>query len=127
MAEGIMRHLGAPNVEVMSAGTHPKAVHPLSIRVMEEVGLDISKQQSKSVEGFLGRSFDFVITVSDPAVESPPSFPGGAQRLHWSIGDPAAVAGGEDQKLDAFRVVRDDLFARIWHFLSFNASGRSSV
>jgi len=122
-----MRHLGAPNVEAMSAGTYPKAVHPLSIRVMEEVGLDISKQQSKSVEDFFGKPFDFVITVSDPATENPPSFPGGAQRLHWPIGDPAAVEGAEDRKLHAFRVVRDDLFARIWYFLSLNVSGRSPV
>ncbi len=127
MAEGILRHVGEDKVEVFSAGTHPKGLHPLAVQVMAEVGIDISGQQSKSMDLFLDQPFDFVITVCDRANESCPLFGGGRQRLHWPMPDPAAVEGDEEQKLNAFCVTRDELFARIWSFLSLIVSGKTSV
>lgn len=127
MAEGILRHVGEDKVEVFSAGTHPKGLHPLAVQVMAEVGIDISEQQSKSMGLFHGQPFDFVITVCDRANESCPVFAGGRQRLHWPMPDPAAIEGDEEQKLNAFCVTRDDLFARIWSFLSLIVSGKTSV
>ena len=80
---------------------------------MREVGIDISDQWSKPVDVFVGREFDYVITVCDSARESCPVFPAKTQRIHWSIEDPAAVEGGDLARLAAFRQARDDLRSRI--------------
>lgn len=82
MAEGFLRHMGKGAVEVYSAGTHPSTVHPLAIRAMREVGIDIIHQRSKSVNEFVGEEFDYVITVCDPAIRRDkrglPCIPGSA-------------------------------------------------
>ena len=117
MAEGILGDLSQGALEVGSAGTHPSFVHPLAIQVMREASIDISNHRSKSVEEFAGKSFEVVITVCDHANENCPVFPG-AQRIHFSFEDPAAVAGTEAQKLRAFRQTRDELFQRLRLFLS---------
>jgi arsenate reductase len=109
MAEGLLRHDGGAKFEVSSAGTHPTKVRPEAIQVMREIGIDISGHRSKSVDEFAGQHFDFVITVCDNARESCPVFPSTTQRIHWSLEDPAAVQGSEEQRLAAFRRIRDQL------------------
>jgi arsenate reductase len=113
MAEGLLRWLGGSLVAVISAGTAPQPVHPYSVRAMREIGLDISRQKSKSVEPYLGERFDYVITLCDSASESCPAFIGAARKLHWSLPDPAAAAGTEDERMMVFRSVRSQLASRI--------------
>jgi len=117
MAEGLLRHLGQGEIEVFSAGTAPSAVHPLAVRVMEEIEIDISSHRSKDLDGFRHSSFDDVITVCDNAAESCPVFPGGARRTHWSLPDPVAVQGDEGERLAAFRRVREALDSRMRRWL----------
>ena len=109
MAEGLLRALGKGEFEVFSAGTRPSVVRPEAIAVMRERGIDISTHRSKSVDEFAGESFDYVITVCDNAKESCPVFPAATQRIHWSFDDPAAVAGDDEQRLAAFRRIRDEI------------------
>jgi len=116
MAEGLLRHHAGDRFEAFSAGTQPGSLHPLAVRAMAELGIDISDHSSKSVDRFLDQSFDFVITVCDQARESCPVFPGGAQ-LHWSFPDPAAIQGGEEERLEAFRRTRDEIAANIQQFI----------
>jgi len=124
MAEGLLRHDAGNVYEVFSAGTKPTHVRPEAVAVMREVGIDISGHRSKSVDEFAGQDFDYVITVCDNAKESCPLFPARTKRVHWSIEDPAgAVAGGKDEKLQAFRRVRDDLRGRLRSFLNAHRGG----
>lgn len=118
MAEGWLRQLAGDRFDVASAGTHPSTVNPLAIAAMGERGIDISSHRSKSVAEFLGQPFDFVITVCDEAAEACPIFPGPAQRIHWSFPDPAAVQGSEEERLQAFRQVRDALEAQLSEWLA---------
>jgi arsenate reductase (thioredoxin) len=118
MAEGWLRELAGDQFDVFSAGTHPSVVNPLAIAVMAERGVDISGQRSKSVSEFLDQPFDFVITVCDQAAEACPIFPGPAERIHWSFPDPAAVTGTEEDKLNAFRSVRDSLYDQLRHWIA---------
>jgi arsenate reductase len=113
MAEGLLRHDAGKVCEVFSAGTQPTAVRPEAIAVMREVRIDISGHRSKSVDEFAGQDFDYVITVCDNAKESCPVFPAKTKRIHWSIEDPAAVQGSEEERLAAFRRARDELRARL--------------
>ncbi len=108
MAEGILRHLYWDRYEVFSAGTKPSSVHPMAIKVMKEVGIDISDHRSKSVYEFLGEEFDYVITVCDSAREECPYFPGAKRYLHRSFVDPSSA--DEDKMLEIFRKVRDEIF-----------------
>jgi arsenate reductase len=109
MAEGLLRHDAGESFEVESAGTKPSAVRSEAIAAMRELGVDISGHRSKSVEEFAGQKFDSVITVCDSARESCPVFFGSARRLHKSFEDPAAAQGSEEERLAAFRRVRDQL------------------
>ena len=124
MAEGLLRHLGQAAVEVASAGTAPTRVHPDAIRIMNEVGIDISAQRSKPLEPFLKQPFDYLITLCDDAQESCPAFPGASRSIHWSIPDPAAAQGAGEQRMAVFRKVREDLTARI-HLLLEDISQQS--
>ena len=117
MAEGLLRHEGGSDQEVCSAGTKPSSVRPEAIAVMRELGIDISGHRSKSVDEFAGQDFHYVITVCDNARDHCPIFPGGALRLHWSFADPAAVEGGEAERLAAFRRIRDQIQARVRTFV----------
>ncbi len=112
MAEALLRWMAGEAVEVYSAGTEPTAVHPLTIRVLEELGIQTSGLRAKSVEEFLGQTFDYVITVCDQARERCPVFPGGEQ-IHWSFPDPSTVEGSEAERLEAFRNVRDAIAQRL--------------
>ena len=113
MAEALLRQHGGNRFEVFSAGTEPRGVNPLTIRVLEEAGVDASRARSKSVQEYLGQPFDYVITVCDQAREACPVFPGGAESLHWGYEDPAAAAGSEEERLAVFRRVFTALGERI--------------
>jgi arsenate reductase (thioredoxin) len=113
MAEGMLRSLAGDHFEVYSAGTEATHVRPLAIRAMEEIGIDISGQESKTLERYLEEPFDYVITVCDDANEACPFFPGAQSRLHWSIEDPSKVEGSEDERLEVFRRVRDGIKDRV--------------
>ena len=113
MAEGLVRDLAGDRFEAMSAGTEAARVRPLALRVMEEIGVDISHQESKTLERYLGEPFAYVITVCDDANEACPFFPGAANRLHWSFEDPSKAEGTEDERLAVFRSVRDQIRERI--------------
>ena len=109
MAEGLLRQFAGDRFEVHSAGTVATLVRPQAIEVMSEIGIDISGQESKTLEGYLGQPFDYVITVCDAANEACPVFPGAKRRLHWSFEDPAAAVGSEEERLRVFRSVRDKI------------------
>jgi arsenate reductase (thioredoxin) len=127
MAEGLLRHLGGAAYEVHSAGSHPNGyVSPLAIEAMREIGIDISAHRSKSVSEFANQHFDTVITVCDFAAEECPVFPGAPQCIHWSIWDPGAATGCHEEKLAAFRRIRDDLAARLRQFLSSRSAAENS-
>ena len=113
MAEGLLRHLAGARFEAMSAGTEATRVRSLAIRAMEEIGIDISSQESKTLDRYLEESFDYVITVCDDANEACPFFPGAQSRLHWSFEDPSRVEGPEEERLAIFRSVRDRIRERI--------------
>jgi arsenate reductase len=109
MAEGLLRHDSGDRFEVESAGTKPGRVRPEAIAVMNEIGIDILNHRSKSVDEFAGQSFDYVLTVCDNAKETCPIYPGQTNRLHRNFEDPAAVQGSEEERLAAFRTVRDEI------------------
>jgi arsenate reductase len=113
MAEGLLRHLAGNHFEVMSAGTEATHVRPLAIRAMDELGIDISGQESKTLDRYLGDTFDCVVTVCDDATEACPVFPGAKRRLHWSFEDPAQARGSEEERLRVFQSVRDEIKERI--------------
>jgi len=116
MAEGIFQRELGERYEVFSAGTSPTRVRPEAIAAMREVGIDISGHRSKSVEEFAGQRFDCVLTVCDNARDNCPVFPGGGQRIHWSLADPAAVEGDEEERMGAFRKIRDEIRERVRKF-----------
>ena len=113
MAEGLLRQLYGDKYEVYSAGIKPTEVNKRAIEVMNEIGIDISKQTSKSVNEFTNKPFDIIITVCDNAKESCPFFPCQAERLHWSFVDPAEATGTPDGITGAFRDVRDQIKSQI--------------
>ena len=117
MAEGFLRHLAGDRVEVASAGTEARGVHPLAVRAMSEAGVDISCQRSKTLDRFLADCWDYVVTVCDSANEACPVFPGAATRVHWSFDDPSGAPGTNDERLAAFRRVRDEINTRVTAWL----------
>jgi arsenate reductase len=118
MAEGILRARGGPAFEVFSAGTQPVAVHPLAMRAMQEIGIDLSSHTAKGIEAFATElPMDLVITVCDEAQEACPYFPRAVEQIHWGFPDPSRVTGTEEERLAAFRHVRDLIAVRITAFL----------
>ncbi len=117
IGEGLLRHLGSDRFEVFSAGVEPSRVHPMSILVMQEIGIDISQQHSDDVRDYLDHGIDIVISVCDHAAQTCPTFPGDVQRIHWSIKDPFHGWGVDKSKLPDYRATRDVLKARITAFL----------
>lgn len=113
MAEGLLRTLGGAQFAAYSAGTEATQVRPLAIHAMAEVGIDISGQQSKTLDCYLGDTFEAVITVCDDANEACPVFYGARRRLHWSLPDPSQATGTEKGQLAVYRQVRDELRRRI--------------
>ena len=117
MAEGLLRHLAGEKYEVFSAGTHPKGVHPRTVEVMKEIGIDVSAQTSKDVQQFLGQKFDYVITVCDRAKQQCPIFPG-AEPIHWGFDDPAEAS--QERQGEMFHRVREEITQRLRLFLLSN-------
>ena len=116
MAEGVLRNLAGDRYEVFSAGSRATSVNPYAIQAMREIGVDLSSHASKTFASFLGQPFDAVITVCDNAAENCPFLPGQYNRIHWSFPDPASVEG-DDEKLQAFRDVRDGLIEKFKIFV----------
>jgi len=119
MAEAFLRKVGGDQFEAYSAGLEPKGIHPYTIQVMNEVGIDLSGQRSKDVIEYMGRKhFGYLITVCAHAeANCPTTFPGVSQRLHWPIEDPAAFEGSEEETLAKFREARDEVEQRILSWL----------
>jgi arsenate reductase len=113
MAEGFLRSLGGHAFEAFSAGTEATAVRPLAIQAMAEVGIDISDQDSKTLDRYVEQPFDKVITVCDQANEACPVFFGAKERLHWSFPDPSKAEGSTHEQLEVYRRVRDAIRERI--------------
>ena len=109
MAEGLLNFLYGDRYEAHSAGTNPSGVSPYAIKVMAEIGVDISKHRSKSIEEFRGIEFDYVVTVCDHAKETCPFFPGGKRYLHKGFKDPSETKSDENRILGEFRKVRDEI------------------
>ena len=128
MGEGLLRNVAGERIESLSAGARPAGfVHPLAIEAMRAIGIDISRQTSKSIREFLppaGTPPDLIISVCDAAAGECPTFPGQVERLHWPFEDPGHVVGTEAQRLAAFCRVRDQIRAAIEHWLN---SGEQSA
>ena len=118
IAEGLLRYLAGDTIEIFSAGSEPSSVNPYAIQAMTLLGIDISKQSSKSLSFYLGQPFEYVITVCDTAAETCPFFPGKAERIHWSFPDPSAVQGTDQERLSAFITVRDGLKQQLSDWIS---------
>ena len=117
IAEGYLRNLAGNIFEVTSAGLNPSIVNPKAIQVMAEDNIDISSHSSKNVDQFMGQKFDYIITVCDNAKEHCPVFPGSGKRIHWSFRDPADATGTEDEILEVFRTVRDQIKKKLTEFV----------
>jgi len=115
MAEAFLRRYGGDRFEVYSAGLEPeRGIHPLTLKVMQEIGFDMKGHYAKDIREYLGKvHFGYLITVCGRAEQSCPIFPGMGVRLHWPFEDPAAFQGSEEEKLAKFREVRDQIEARV--------------
>jgi len=117
IAHGLLQNLAKDRFNVFSAGSHPSRVHPMSIKVMEEIGIDISHHKSDHIDEYLDKGIDIVITVCDNANKLCPIFPGNIERLHWSIDDPFRGWDYNENQMESFRVTREEIKARILDFL----------
>ncbi|MHB8895881.1 MAG: arsenate reductase ArsC [Candidatus Geothermincolia bacterium] len=118
MAEGFLRAAAPETFDALSAGANATFVHPLAIEVMDELGIDISRQWSKTAASLGGLDFDYVVTVCDESAGACPAFAGAAgERLAWSFPDPAAAVGGAADRLDSFRAVRDRIGESVKRFV----------
>lgn len=113
MAEGLLRHIAGDRFEVYSAGTHPSRVHPMSIRVMKELGINISTHTSDPLDKYFGHGIKYVITLCDNAREFCPTFPGKAKKIHWSIADPFRSWKKDHKIIGRYRQTRDDIQERL--------------
>lgn len=117
MAEGLLRSITGDQYEVFSAGSHPSRVHPMSIEIMKEVGIDISHHTSDPIDDYLNLGMDVVITVCDSAQQVCPVFPGNAAHIHWSIEDPFQGWTFDNSQLDSFRKTREIIMEKIDGFI----------
>jgi len=117
MAEGFARELSKGQIEVFSAGLRPAGLNEKAVRVMGEIAIDISQQKSKPIDEELLKKMDVIITLCDDAAESCPLTPPGIKRIHWSLSDPAKAAGSDEEIMNEFRRVRDEIKDRIVDFL----------
>lgn len=125
MAEGFLREYGGDRFQAFSAGTEARGVRPEAIRAMAEVGIDISSQESKTVERYIGEPFAWVITVCDQAREACPVFPGAGETAHWGFDDPSQALGDDNERMAVYRRVRDEIARRVRMFAL--AAGRPDV
>jgi arsenate reductase len=126
MAEGFLRHLAGDRFEVYSAGTKPKGLSPIAVKVMREVGIDVSEHRSKSVEEFVSEDFDYVITVCDVARAACPRFDRSKRHLHWSVTDPAEMEASGVVSIEALRAARDELRVRVEEFVRERMPGTAT-
>ncbi len=118
MAEAFLRKYAGNLFEAFSAGLEPKGINPLTVRVMQEIGFDMSQQISKDLQQFIGKiHFGYMITLCDHAEKNCPIFPGVGVRMHWPIEDPAEFVGTEKEMLARFRTARDQIDLRIRDWL----------
>lgn len=117
MAEGWLRHIAREELDVFSAGTAPQPIHPLAIEAMQERGVDISSQRSKSIDEFHNHRFDFVITVCDHAQGNCPTFPEETRQIHWNFQDPAKAQGTPEEQKIIFVQVRDEIEEHVRRFV----------
>jgi protein-tyrosine-phosphatase len=113
VAEALAELLSQGAVRAVSAGSHPKSLHPNAVRVMRARGVDLGGRRSKHLSAFAGERFDYVISLCDRVREVCPEFPGGPELIHWSIPDPAREPGGDEETLPAFERMADELATRI--------------
>lgn len=113
MAEGLVNHDFADELDAYSAGTDPQELNPDAVRAMAELGIDISKAGSRHVSEFAGQAFDYVITLCDDANKNCPIFFGNGKRVHFGLRDPAEAAGSEDEVSAVFRTARDEIRKKI--------------
>lgn len=126
MAEALWNRQAEGTWTAQSAGSKPSGyVHPLAIRAMQELDVDLSAHTSKSLEPFLKEDFDLIVTVCDNAKEACPIFPGAARTVHMPFEDPADATGTEAEQLEVFRKVRDKINAKIQSFLKSESEGVS--
>ena len=118
MAEGFAKHLGKGLLEVHSAGLIAAGVHPRAIAVMQEAGIDISRQRSKEIDQDLLNTMDIVITLCDNAAEACPWTPPDIKRLHWPVNDPVGTIGTEERIMKQFRRARDEIREKIEQFVA---------
>ena len=118
MAEALVNHDLGGKCEAFSAGTEPSSVNPLAIVVMKELGIDISQKRSKGLDEFAGQEFDYVITLCSQADEACPVFFGGTRKIHMGFPDPTAAAGSDEERVAAFRKVRDQIRDQVVGFLA---------
>ena len=109
MAEGIANHFLGDRLEAFSAGTEASFINPRAIEVLREIGIDISGHRSKNVDAFSGQQFDHTITLCGDARDRCPLFTGGGERVHIGFSDPAKATGSEEEIMEAFRKVRDEI------------------
>ena len=121
MAEGWLRHFGSEGDRICSAGVRPESVNPKAIAVMKEAGVDISMHTSDSVDEYIDKPFDLVITVCDHAKEACPVFPGATRTNHHSFPDPAGFTGSDEEVLQGFRKVRDEIRDYCREFIADNS------
>lgn len=121
MAEALLRQMAGDKFDVESAGLEPGILNPLAVRVMKEMGIDISQNQTKSAFDFYrqGRHYDYVITVCDESQAGRcPVFPGAKEQLHWSFADPSSFAGSQEERIVKTRQVRNQIEAKIRDWIS---------
>jgi len=111
MAEAMLKHMCGDRYEIYSAGTHPWEVRPGAIEIMAEIGIDISQNRSKSVNEFIGRDIDYVLTVCDSARAECPDFPSRTRMIHHLITDPVYEVGNDEARRNAFRKAREEIKA----------------
>ncbi|MEO8570484.1 MAG: MerR family transcriptional regulator [Chloroflexota bacterium] len=126
IAEALLERYGGDDFEVFSAGTEATGVNPYAIRVLADMGIEWSHAESKTIDQFLSRHFDYVVTVCDRARATCPVFPGSSNTLHWGLDDPSEVEGTDDEKLVAFRRTQAEVSARLRPFIevALRAAGR---
>ena len=118
MAEGLLRHMAGDKFEVYSAGSHPSRLHPASVAVMAEWGIDIARHTADPIDDYLDTGIDIAITVCDNAQQSCPTFPGNVEQIHWGLDDPYHGWGADSEDLPPYRKTRDELKDRIKVFLT---------
>jgi len=118
MAEGLLRHMAGDKFEVYSAGSQPSRLHPASVAVMAEWGIDIAHHTAEPIDDYLDTGIDIAITVCDNAQQSCPTFPGNVEQIHWGLDDPYHGWGADPEDLPPYRETRDELKKRIEGFIT---------